>query len=100
MNLKMNLIKLVLCQCFALIHLIEALKVSVAIPELVKLNEGFWINCSHQTELEDIYAIKWYKDDEEFYRYLPNASPKVSIYQTNGIQLDVSIISSGNDLLF
>lgn len=100
----------------------EALKVSVSIPELVKLNDAFWLNCSHQktnsrqqnqrtnlildeetrpTSLagakqnhhqsnEEIYAIKWYKDEEEFYRYLPNAEPKVSTYETNGIQLDVS----------
>lgn len=101
--------------------IIEALKVSVSIPELVKLNDAFWLNCSHsKTSLglqqqehsttgnnnnndqlfssdkrdpnngEEIYAIKWYKDDEEFYRFLPNAQPKVSIYETNGIQLDVS----------
>lgn len=91
---------------------------SVSIPELVKLNDAFWLNCSHEQptwtqsshldsssgsanfgneqsssnskQLEEIYAIKWYKDDEEFYRFLPNAQPKVSIYETNGIQLDVS----------
>lgn len=104
--------------------IIEALKVSVSIPELVKLNDAFWLNCSHHSKLsslglqqqdqtttttttndqpfptgdmqeqrndkDEIYAIKWYKDDEEFYRFLPNAQPKVSIYETNGIQLDVS----------
>lgn len=101
--------------------IIETLKVSVSIPELVKLNDAFWLNCSHHSKLsslglqqqdqatttndqpfptsdmqeqrndkDEIYAIKWYKDDEEFYRFLPNAQPKVSIYETNGIQLDVS----------
>lgn len=49
-------------------------------------------NNQEQEEQEEIYAIKWYKDDEEFYRFLPNATPKVSIYDTNGIQLDVSYI--------
>ena len=97
----------------------NALKVSVSIPELVKINDAFWLNCSHdkqslhqqqqlpnseqqpigsvgganyEGQKEDIYAIKWYKDDEEFYRFLPNAQPKVSIYETSGIQLDVSYI--------
>lgn len=79
----------------------RAMKVSVSIPELVKLNDPFWLNCTHsmltseqdtsQTKAsDDIYSIKWYKDDEEFYRYLPKAEPKVSTYETNGIQLDVS----------
>lgn len=75
----------------------------MAVPELVKLNDPFWLNCTHkhqqlgpqassaETDPErDIYSIKWYKDDEEFYRYLPKAEPRVSTYETNGIQLDVS----------
>lgn len=99
-------------------HQIDALKLNVAIPELVKLGDSFWLNCSsvrytaetnkpnnfqdhHQlsdattkvnNNNNEIYSIKWYKDEEEFYRFLPNAEPKVSIYETNGIQLDVSSI--------
>lgn len=77
----------------------QAIKLSVAVPELVKLNDPFWLNCSQHTRQpatdnqepgDDIYSIKWYKDDEEFYRYLPKAEPQVSTYETNGIQLDVS----------
>lgn len=137
---------------------VQALKVSVAIPDLVKLNDPFWLNCSQfgapssqltseqmgpkwdratakkvatgrsslgrmdslrnssgeLAELGDnlqelgaridgkgseIYAIKWYKDEEEFYRYLPNAEPKVSIYETNGIQLDVSVNKHSDKLI-
>lgn len=98
--------------CNHLMQLASGLKVSVSIPKLVKLNDAFWLNCTHKQEHQpqmehqpnnnigarqakeepdDIYAIKWYKNDEEFYRYLPNAQPKESIYETNGIQLDVSI---------
>lgn len=98
--------------CNHFMQLANGLKVSVSIPKLVKLNDAFWLNCTHKQEYQpqatdpnnnlvgarqgkeesdDIYAIKWYKNDEEFYRYLPNAQPKVSIYETNGIQLDVSI---------
>lgn len=69
----------------------NSLRVSVAIPELVKLGDQFWLNCSAAQQNEnEIYAIKWYKDDVEFYRFLPSAEPKVSVYETNGIQLDVS----------
>lgn len=110
------LLALALAQLGAVCH---SLKVSASIPELVKLNDAFWLNCSHHhqhqhhrhqphnrsrqshdsTKTEtpfdnkdwsDIYAIKWYKDDENFYRFSPNDQPKVSIYETNGIQLDVS----------
>lgn len=97
-----NLISLVIDLLMA-VSFAASLKVSVSIPELVKLNDAFWLNCSHNQASrfharpglqgpasERIYSIKWYKDEEEFYRYLPSAEPKVSIYETNGISLDVS----------
>lgn len=106
-RLLLSAVMLLLLLTFAASTIDCALKVSVIVPELVKVNDAFWLNCSHQREpinsheetssdhwrrsrMADIYAIKWYKDNEEFYRFLPNAEPKVSIYETNGIQLDVS----------
>lgn len=94
----------------------NSLKVSTSVPELVRLNDGFWLNCTHRQrsweaqlavdgihqsgDLRDIYAIKWYKDDEEFYRFLPNAEQRerVSIYETNGVQLDVSYTPPNTEL--
>lgn len=77
--------------------LVSSLRISISAPELVKQNDAFWLNCSYEKlnlktaeTNEEIYAIKWFKDNEEFYRYLPNSRPKVSTYPTNGIQLDVS----------
>jgi hypothetical protein len=108
------------------------LKVTVSIPELVKLNDAFWLNCSHTTSrpaasqhaarasssnnqheqtngeqqpapqaqpennpteraYEHIYSIKWYKDEEEFYRFVPKGEPRVSYYETKGVQADVSM---------
>ena len=98
----LNLLLLWLLGSSQIENKVSALKVSVSIPELVKLNDPFWLNCSHHrahldlmepkrtAKVDEIYAIKWYKDDEEFYRFLPNAEPKISVYETNGIQLDVS----------
>lgn len=110
-----------------------ALKVTVAIPELVKLNDAFWLNCTHNSNIhsnnnninsnirapslnnhapshqnnhsslarassdgnyQQIYSIKWYKDEEEFYRFLPGGEPRVSYYETKGVQPDVSILGA------
>ncbi|XP_075160063.1 beaten path IV [Haematobia irritans] len=40
-----------------------------------------------QEEGEDLYAIKWYKDNEEFYRYVPKANPPKTSYRVDGVRV-------------
>ena len=42
-------------------------------------------------EGDTLYSVKWYKDDQEFYRFVPNDRPKLQVFKTQGIQVDVSI---------
>lgn len=42
-------------------------------------------------EEEILYSIKWYKDNEEFYRYIPKVNPPQQSYRVEGIRVDVSI---------
>ncbi|XP_062565476.1 uncharacterized protein LOC134227815 [Armigeres subalbatus] len=37
---------------------------------------------------EKIYSVKWYKDNEEFYRYIPSANPPIKSYKIEGIRVD------------
>lgn len=39
---------------------------------------------------ETLYSVKWYKDNEEFYRYVPKAKTPQSSYPVEGIRVDVS----------
>lgn len=39
---------------------------------------------------EVLYSVKWYKDGDEFYRYVPRANPTQNSYQFDGIKVDVS----------
>lgn len=51
------------------------------IPALVQRNTNFWLACHYELDQEvgeQLYSIKWYKKNEEFYRLLagsPDASP-------------------------
>nr|XP_036213224.1 uncharacterized protein LOC106614804 isoform X2 [Bactrocera oleae] len=36
---------------------------------------------------EALYAIKWYKDNEEFYRFVPKAHPQKTSYRFDGIRV-------------
>ena len=44
-------------------------------------------------ELEEnstLYSVKWYKNGEEFYRYVPADTPPAQFFPTPGIIVDVS----------
>lgn len=54
-------------------------------------------NDGEQEEEEALYSVKWYRDNEEFYRYVPKDNPPQHSYNVDGIKVDVS---SGSVLLF
>lgn len=39
---------------------------------------------------EALYSVKWYRDNEEFYRYVPKDNPPQHSYNVEGIKVDVS----------
>lgn len=34
-------------------------------------------------EVETLYSVKWYKDGEEFYRFVPKSNPPQNSYKGN-----------------
>lgn len=44
---------------------------------------------NNEEKREAIYSVKWYKDNEEFYRFVPKATPKQHSYKVDGIKIDV-----------
>lgn len=47
---------------------------------------------AYNSQIDILYAVKWYKDDREFYRYLARDFPKKLALPVDGIQVDVSIL--------
>lgn len=43
---------------------------------------------NHQSRLRSLYSIKWYRDDREFFRYIPTDSPPYTIFLVPGIEVD------------
>lgn len=44
----------------------------------------------YDLETDKLYSITWYKDHEEFYRYVPKGEPKKHTYHVEGVKVDVS----------
>ena len=41
-------------------------------------------------EGDKLYSIKWYRNGNEFYRYIPSDTPDTTVFNGNGINVDVS----------
>lgn len=51
------------------------------------------LECTYDLEGENLYSVKWYKDGDEFFRYLPKSVPEIQVFEQQGIYIDVSFIS-------
>ncbi|KAK8787640.1 hypothetical protein V5799_022584 [Amblyomma americanum] len=57
---------------------------------------GMWLNCSFDLESDELYSVKWYKNDTEFYRYIPRDRPPAQNYDLPGVVVDMSRSREGH----
>lgn len=48
------------------------------------------LDCQYDMEGDTLYSVKWYKDEREFYRYMPKNDPPVFRFATTGINVDIN----------
>lgn len=63
------------------------------IPEVVKVGSSVTLLCDYDLESVALYSIKWYRNEEEFYRYTPKESPPSQVFDLSDLKVDVSIFS-------
>lgn len=55
-----------------------------------RLPYGRYDNDDIEKKDEKLYSVKWYKDNEEFYTYVPRANPPQRTHHVEGVKVDVS----------
>ena len=45
------------------------------------------INCSNVDRLTPCYTVQWYRDNVEFYRYIPSEEPHTTVFIVPGMEL-------------
>ncbi|XP_022248835.1 uncharacterized protein LOC106465265 [Limulus polyphemus] len=68
----------------------------VEVPTAVRRGDSVWLNCTYNLELDELYSVKWYKNNVEFYRYLPSDDPPAQKYDLLGVYVDLSKSHLGN----
>jgi len=66
---------------------------NTTVPRKAVIGQGVWLNCSYDLEKDSLYSIKWYKDEDEIYRFLPSNKPRVDFFEFDGASIDVSVTS-------
>lgn len=64
----------------------------IVVPPYKLRGEHAVLECQYELEGESLYAVKWYKENEEFFRYVPKSTPPSVSYKIDGVKVDVSTI--------
>ena len=68
----------------------------LTVPTHKFVGEEAILTCKYDLEGEELYSVKWYKDGNEFYRYIPGErDQKVTVFNMPGVRVDVSLKSLG-----
>jgi hypothetical protein len=63
---------------------------SLKVPATADIFQPVTLICEYDLESRNLYSVKWYKDECEFFRYMPDYEPQSQAFPTPGITLDVS----------
>ncbi|XP_054262869.1 junctional adhesion molecule 2A-like [Macrosteles quadrilineatus] len=70
-------------------------QVRVKVPDAVLYGEPAVLHCFYDLETDSLYSVKWYKGQQEFYRFTPRENPPVKIFPIHGMpQLQVQEVKS------
>lgn len=63
----------------------------LVVPQHVVRDQNIRLECNFNLDGETLYSVKWYKDGNEFYRYVPQDMPPVLVFQLPGVTANVRI---------
>jgi len=83
------------------IGLLDCLKLlELDVPSHKLVGEGVKLVCRFDMEGDALYSVKWYRNEQEFYRFVPNDRPKLQIFPQHGIRVERSKSSRQHVFLF
>ncbi|XP_076307906.1 uncharacterized protein LOC143223622 isoform X2 [Tachypleus tridentatus] len=75
---------------FVLVFAVSAIHtVSLYFPDEIQSGQDLQLRCDYNLEGENLYSVKWYRDDMEFFRYVPMDNPVKQYFSLDGIQVDI-----------
>ncbi|XP_046642780.1 uncharacterized protein LOC124327815 [Daphnia pulicaria] len=70
------------------------------VPLAAKVGEDRQLSCQYQLgSNETLYFLRWYKDGNEFFRYMPKETPAQRVYNVSGVRIKTLSSTSTNVVL-
>ncbi|XP_035232781.1 uncharacterized protein LOC118204586, partial [Stegodyphus dumicola] len=63
--------------------------VQLDVPGALHSGESTWLKCQYELGDDELYSVKWYKNNVEFFRYLPSDVPAGQNYELLGVYVDL-----------
>ncbi|KAL0881798.1 hypothetical protein ABMA27_001579 [Loxostege sticticalis] len=63
--------------------------VGVSVPPFKQRGESATLTCDYELEGGKLYSVKWYRDHEEFYRFMPKLRPPQRAHSLDGVTVDL-----------
>lgn len=81
-----------LSSSFGFIAAIGALHIErLVVPGAAKQGDDLQLSCYyHLEDGENLYALRWYKDEKEFFRYMPKETPAQRVFNASGVRINAS----------
>ncbi|XP_050101522.1 uncharacterized protein LOC126581713 [Anopheles aquasalis] len=72
--------------------------VRVTVPTAIRRGDTAHLYCDYELEdKERLYSIKWYKGKREFYRYTPQETPSMKVFNNvNGVDVELALSNKSN----
>jgi len=70
--------------------MVTSLKIrSIEVPKYAKVGDTLVLKCNFVIGKDQLYSVKWYKDNMEFYRYIPKDNPQAQEFGVTGITVSL-----------
>ncbi|XP_054275749.1 uncharacterized protein LOC128994934 isoform X1 [Macrosteles quadrilineatus] len=65
-------------------------EVRVMVPPVVRRGSTVTLVCLHNLTADNLYSVKWYRGNYEFYRFLPKERPPATTFPLPGLEVDMN----------
>ncbi|KAJ8730906.1 hypothetical protein PYW08_002319 [Mythimna loreyi] len=69
--------------------------VQLRVPSYKREGGKAMLSCQYDLQGDTLYSVKWFKDNLEFFRYVPSNQPSLQTFRMRGVKVDIAR-STGN----